>query len=499
MDLKGRRPTVYIGTICLCLIAPLLLRLIGLVRPNLDDVLICYKVTLSLGAIGLFVAELKERLDARAPVLGLLGGALVVMTTYGATYRVKELPFDFQAYLRAGDAIAAGTDPYVAQRGGYLYPPLLAESVYLLRSGVDQFQRLVETPSKKHPSKTHAASPIFVLWSGLQILAAAVVYACGYRLSKRLGADELQATALPLTLLLANHAFWRTLNNGQINLFQTTIFFVAILCAAQRPFISGLAVAIGAHMKVYPMFLIGPWTLSGRWKITLYALLCFGVIFALQLTFFEPSIWQHYFHFAAGAPQQVRNESLATVSVISFTFGNGKAISFKGGSLAAILAAAVYATVLVVMAARFFLREKIWRGRHRELPPAAAAAIEDKFRIMGHGNDAIVLPLLISPIVWNHHYVVLLPVLIWSTLVLGITRLRSWLPVGALLFPFFDRPFIYIYYVGVWLLLYETSPRAIWDAVTAGVTRVPDSAPKLDTSSEPQAPPEGATAAATES
>ena len=84
---------------------------------------------------------------------------------------------------------------------------------------------------------------------------------------------------------------------------------------------------------------------------------------------------------------------------------------------------------------------------------------------MGHANDAVVLPLLISPIVWNHHYLTLLPPLIWSCVVLGPSRWRSWLPIGAALVPYFAQPFVYISYLGVWLWLYQTSPRVIWNAV----------------------------------
>jgi hypothetical protein len=81
---------------------------------------------------------------------------------------------------------------------------------------------------------------------------------------------------------------------------------------------------------------------------------------------------------------------------------------------------------------------------------------------------------------------------------LGPARLRSWLPVGAVLFPFFGRPFIYICYLGIWLWLYETSPSAIWNALTGGVSRTSDAGSKVDVPVEPPAPPEGAPAAVSE-
>jgi hypothetical protein len=488
------------------MLMPVLINLNASVRPGFSESFLHYKVSLTLGVIALFAWEIKQRHDSQAPAIGLLGGALVVLVTYAVTSRFLAPSFDLKAYVRASDSIAHGTNPYVKQKGGYLYPPLLAESVYLLRAELENAGKSVETPAKEHPKKAaipakgdpkkaataakgHAQkaakeqpakkkkadkqpSVFFSLWCGLQLIAAALVYASGYKLARRLGAGAVHATALPLALLLGNHAYWKTLENGQVNLILTAVFLVAMLCAAEHPFVSGLAIAIGTHLKVYPGFLLGAWTLSGRWRVTAYALLCFGVIFGLQLAFFDPSIWKQYLHFASQAPQQVRGGSLATVSIISFTFGNGKAVVFAGKSwsLAAYVTAAAYAGILLIMGERFLRRESIWRKRRRELGDSLAAATEDKFRIMGHATDAVVLPLLISPIVWNHHYVVLVPVLIWSTLLLGSDRLQVWLPVAAVLFPVFGRPFIYICYAGIWLWIYQTSPQAIWNAIAAQVT-----------------------------
>jgi hypothetical protein len=462
-----RRPIVYAGATCICLLISVLLSWTAR-EHDFDAVFFRYKVSFVWGAIALFGWEIKQRLDARASVIPLLGGALVVLATQAVMSRLIPRTFDYEAYGRAADAIAAGTDPYVHQKGRYLYPPLLAESVYLLRGAVDKVAGSMGPPLKKADTgdKQHV-TPFFRLWSGAQIVAAVLIYALGYRLARRLGADRFLASALPLGLLLANHAYWRTLENGQINLALAVVFLVAILCAARRPLISGLAVAFGTHLKVYPGFLLGPWALSGRWRVTAYALLWFALIYGLQVALFGPSLWKQYLHFASEAPQQVRDECIATIAVVSFTFGGGRPIAFgKSWTLAAYVAAAAYAAILSVMAWRFAEREWIWRKQRRELDDSAVATVEEKFRIMGHANDAVVLPLLISPIVWNHHYVVLIPVLIWSTVLLGSDRLESWLPIAAILSPFFGRPFIYIYYFGVWLWIYQTSPQAIWKAVT---------------------------------
>lgn len=135
------------------------------------------------------------------------------------------------------------------------------------------------------------------------------------------------------------------------------------------------------------------------------------------------------------------------------------------------ITAVMYALIVLTMGARFLQREATWRAKGAALARKPNSRLEDQFRIMGHGLDAAALPLLISPIVWHHHYLILIPGLIWGCLVLGGKSWKHWLPLAIMVFPYSVQPYIYVYYLGIWLWLYLTWPTSIWKALTASRAR----------------------------
>ena len=93
-----------------------------------------------------------------------------------------------------------------------------------------------------------------------------------------------------------------------------------------------------------------------------------------------------------------------------------------------------------------------------------------KARLLGHTMDALALMLLISPMVWEHHYVMMLPVYVWTITIVG--RRKPWLVLaaGLLLFalPTFDLyPFSYHRLAGLILTLWLTRPRYLADAAAS--------------------------------
>ena len=83
------------------------------------------------------------------------------------------------------------------------------------------------------------------------------------------------------------------------------------------------------------------------------------------------------------------------------------------------------------------------------------------YRLYGHSIDAIALGLLISPSVWEHHYVIAIPIALWAI----VTRRwdRPWLVgVGTFLIfclPTFDVfPLSHHRMIGLLILVYATSP-----------------------------------------
>jgi hypothetical protein len=61
------------------------------------------------------------------------------------------------------------------------------------------------------------------------------------------------------------------------------------------------------------------------------------------------------------------------------------------------------AAVAVLLAARVLRRERL-----------APAGVGETLRQHGHAADALALGLIAAPIVWEHHYVLALPILAWA-------------------------------------------------------------------------------------
>jgi hypothetical protein len=85
-------------------------------------------------------------------------------------------------------------------------------------------------------------------------------------------------------------------------------------------------------------------------------------------------------------------------------------------------------------------------------------------RLIAHGADALAFGLLVSPSAWEHHYVLAMPLVIWTIAMRGLAR--PWI-VGigvlrTLVVPTFDAfPLSYHRIVGLLLLLIAASPRIL--------------------------------------
>jgi hypothetical protein len=86
------------------------------------------------------------------------------------------------------------------------------------------------------------------------------------------------------------------------------------------------------------------------------------------------------------------------------------------------------------------------------------------YRFSGHVVDSVALMLLLSPMVWEHHYVLALPLAVWAVATQGSSR--PW-PIGlalVLMFavPTFDVfPLSYHRIAGLLMLVALSSPRQV--------------------------------------
>jgi hypothetical protein len=303
---------------------------------------------------------------------------------------------DFWVYMRAAALIARGTDPYAAtttfvgQITTYTYPPLLAWVVQPLLY-------LDLTPQ--------ALIGLAVLQ--LCLLAAILIT------TRALGASwELAA----LITLAAITSYWvrRDLFEGQVDLvvlLMAAIWFWAWVRGGR--WWGGLAIAVGAAVKVMPGVLILLPLARRRWGMVVGAVAAGAVIFVLQ-----PSLNLEYatkvLPHLPGVVGDPENQSPAGVLLRVL---QPSSLYGQPDGLGAWFHTLVLAVTLV------FVVITAWRLR--------AAAVGHEARAL-EGAAAIALLPLLTPVTWGHHLVVeLIPlyVLAW----LAIKKRRVWLGAFTLL------------------------------------------------------------------
>jgi hypothetical protein len=119
------------------------------------------------------------------------------------------------------------------------------------------------------------------------------------------------------------------------------------------------------------------------------------------------------------------------------------------------------AAAIIWFVARFVKRERVLSELAQGAAPEEGVPDWKTVRLFGHTVDALTLALLISPMVWEHHYLFTLPIIIWAFATRGNDK--PW-QVGVAAFlilalPTFDF-FILSYhrFVGLLLLAFYTSP-----------------------------------------
>jgi len=105
------------------------------------------------------------------------------------------------------------------------------------------------------------------------------------------------------------------------------------------------------------------------------------------------------------------------------------------------------------------------KGQQTRLGHWSEAQLLPREKMVGHTMDALALALIASPVVWEHHYLLAMPIVIW-----GAARARTdrqWWCIGISSFlmfvlPTFDiYPFSYHRLAGLLLLMATLSPQAL--------------------------------------
>lgn len=372
--------------------------------------------------------------------------------------------WDYRCYEKAARALVAGANPY--QEICYLYPPLLAQLLSLAFRLLAWVATQVGSPVLEEDWLWFL---VFYLFRALHLVMVNLALLLGFQFARRLGVPQRRALIGVAALLIFSNPMFRTFRHHQVNLYVVNLIFLATLTMFSRPGISGLMVALGVHLKLYP-FLIGIPAVLVRSGRTLLGILVGVVAVVLLQTNFARDwhVWRFYLESIPSFPSGTafRDNSLHSVIFNSVKFGSRQLVIPAESTTAVVSAGVAVATVAVLLwfGVRFYRREQAYRVCTEQRVEADGTLDLPFLRLSGHVADTTALMLLISPMVWEHHYVIALPLAIWAIAMEGNSR--PW-PVFIALFlmfavPTFDLfPFSYHRLAGLILLLILAHPQQI--------------------------------------
>ena len=395
----------------------------------------------ALGALVLGLAVLWSRgRDLRDPAT-IAPVATVVAAALQAVFLVSEYSqasWDWQCYAKAGRAVLDEAPLY---QDCYLYPPLLAEGLALLHR---PWAALLAT----FPLEGVGAwGLVYYTWRAAQVPLVAGVAVLLLRLAHRWGLGPLEGPAVVAALLLVDNPLIRTLRHDQPNLAVLLLVLVALETVVRRPALAGLVLALAGHLKALPLALALPWVLERRGRALAWTA-GVGILLALPVTAFGrhlPWLWEWI---AVGRRvawgEHLRDNGVFAVAINLVRVPLGEVA--PGVEVLRLLGQAA------VLAVGALVLWRLWR-RHREPGP-------EEERLTDGMCDAVALTLLATPVVWEHHFVLAVPLLLraWAR---GPGRRSLVLLAGALMLalPTFDL-FLLSWHrlVGLLLLLWLTRP-----------------------------------------
>ena len=354
------------------------------------DSLVSFELFGLTGSIFLIILALwrlrgvKTIIDASQALLPVL--TLFLFLTIIPELSITGFSWDFQCYFKATNALLLGNDLYTKC---YIYPPLVAQilsQVYLAN------QEGLKLLGRSDPQATWGLVFYFFQTSQFFLLIGLILLC--ERLGRKWGLSPTIAAIVSSAVLIFNNPLFRTLRHQQINLWVLDLILVVILIINRSPFLSGLLLAIAGHLKLYSLLMLIPIILQKRWKVLLgivMGLIGIGILAPLK-------VWDSFWHNLTNFPTfdgLFRNNSLRNL-VASLLDLLGLEQNWLINGLVIILSL----VILFWFGQRYIKREYLGG--------------EKNVRLTAHLIDAIAFSLLFSPLLWEHHFVFAIPLVIWS-------------------------------------------------------------------------------------
>ena len=410
----------------------------------------------------------KESLKKLAPII------LWLLVSFHFLMQISEYSargYDYFCYEHASERFRHGQHPYhLDEYFVFSYPPLPALGISWAYGAIQYVDGFSSDDEPITDEETNYL--VYYFYQCAQLLLLMLCYWLCYFFARRNGLDALYAALLVTALLLLSNPLFRTLKHNQLNLWMLAFVMFSILLYRRRPILGGLAVALGAHIKLYPFILAIPLAMTRRWR-AISATAVASLVIAIGIASLQDwYIWQIYFEYCidqflnAGSvfgSHMFRNNCIPSLVHNTLHFSGIEQI--LGPQQMNMLAGALSKSILLGLAAwfagRFYRREKIFKSGALTINAENYESWDDVYRMNGHFMDAVAFTLLAMPMVWEHHYVLAMPIVIWAAALLGQRQPWRVALAAALIFaiPTFDVfPLSYHRFAALIYLMLLTSP-----------------------------------------
>jgi hypothetical protein len=399
--------------------------------------------------------------------------------------------FDFRDYEWAAYNLDTVRDPYAGLAQGenqYFYPPLLAEifsgAHRALTVGGEALHLQTAGPAFTPAERQAPPAPPGAYWDLLQDLYAflqvPLLLLCMFltqRLARRVGLPPVFSAVASGLLFVCNYPLVATLMHYQANLFLLASLLGFLLLLEGIPWLGGVLLAVGVSLKMYPVACFPGLILGRRWLALAGAAV--GLALLLVLPPGNLALWSRYLHVLPNSPTSTQWRVATVWSVSARLWSPVAHLAHLSPAPQALGRRALWALLALVLAwyfgRRLVQRERAfsaWRRAHLDSPQLRQGRY---LRTLADCLDLLGLSLIWSPVVWDHHYVVLIPLAVLA-LALCEKKHLVWVVVGTgLLFFVKEMPIFLLQYhrlAGLLLLVWAIPPGAFQPARTQDLPEV---------------------------
>ena len=364
---------------------------------------------LSLALLYIAAVEWRARADKR-DLTGYLPTLLFLLTAFALLSlrtAYPSLSIDYRCFARGAQNLALGLNPYFGTK--FEYPPLFAQCL------VGSHALLIWAATLLHldTSPEGGWRILYFIYYAAHFGAMLCAYLMTHRLGQRIGFREPVLSLLCAGLFLFSVPMMQNLQFNQTNIFILDILLVILLLPPSRNLASGLLAALGTAFKLYPILVLVPWIRMRRFRAIAAmamggaALLCLETrgfrdwhIISQYLSFFFHD-YPKYIHYRNNCYYSLFANVLSIIKFHVIPMGRSAFLVFSGTlPMAATLLTLVWFGVRGLKRERSF-ESALHYGSERD---AAQAERERRWLL-----DMLPLMLLVSPTLWAHHFILIIP------------------------------------------------------------------------------------------